>query len=119
MKTILIVDDEEAICDTLADVLRDEGYRCFTAANGLEALEKMLELRPDLVICDVMMPAMDGRETLRRMRSTPELASTPIMMISAVPGILADETVPYSAFLRKPFRLDALCEIVRQLTGGG
>lgn len=115
MKTILVVDDEEAISETLAEVLQDEGYRCLVATNGQEALDLMAEAPPDLVLCDVMMPVMDGREMLREMRRRPDLAGVPVVMTSAAPAAFAGESADHQAFLKKPFKLEKLLGVVRQL----
>lgn len=117
MKTVLVVDDEDAISETLAEVLDDEGYRCHVAANGREALNLMAETRPDLVICDVMMPVLDGREMLREMRRRPELAGVPVVMTSAASAAFTGENADHQAFLKKPFKLDTLLATVRRLLG--
>lgn len=111
MKTILIVDDELSIVEAIASTLEDEGYHCITAGNGREALEKLQEYRPDLVIADVMMPVMDGREMLQKIRQSQELNHTPVILMSAARGIL-DSDYGQSAFLAKPFRLDDFMEMV-------
>ena len=70
MKTILVVDDEASIRLSLEGILQDEGFRPFFAENGEEALEKLREENPDLVLLDIWMPGIDGLETLRRARET-------------------------------------------------
>ncbi|MDP9469617.1 MAG: response regulator [Chloroflexota bacterium] len=71
MKMVLVVDDEPVIRDLVADVLRDEGYAVVTAADGREGLDLLARERPDLVLMDVMMPGLDGREAYLAMRSRP------------------------------------------------
>lgn len=78
-KTILIVDDEPRILDFVRMNLELEGYRVVTATSGLEALQKVRSEIPDLVILDVMMPDMDGFETLRELR---KLSSVPVIMLT-------------------------------------
>ncbi len=63
MPKVLIVDDEPIIADTLAVILRKAGYQTTTAYNGTEALQKAIELEPDMVITDVMMPDVSGIDT--------------------------------------------------------
>ena len=63
MPRVLIVDDEHIIADTLAVILRKAGYQTTTAYNGTEALQKAIELEPDMVITDVMMPDVSGIDT--------------------------------------------------------
>lgn len=115
MKTILIVDDELAILGTLADVLEEQGYRCVTAENGREGLERMAEAPPDLVITDVMMPVLDGRDLVRAMRKDPALQGVRVIMMSAARGLLGSETIGHDAFLAKPFALEEVLEAVARL----
>ena len=68
--TILVVDDETAIAETLADVLEAAGYRAVSARDGREGLERFEETKPGLVITDIMMPHVDGREMVRAIRRT-------------------------------------------------
>ena len=78
---ILVVDDEEAILLGVGDLLASEGYRVVTARDGKEALERWAAERPDLVLLDVMMPAMSGYDVCRAIRRTD--AVTPVMMLTA------------------------------------
>lgn len=82
-KTILIVDDEPRILDFVRMNLELEGYRVVTATSGLEALQKVRQDLPDLMILDVMMPEMDGFETLRELR---KLSSVPVVMLTVRAG---------------------------------
>ena len=82
--TILIVDDEPAGRQTLESILDGQGYRLEMAENGLEALEKVSQLFPDVILLDVMMPGMDGFEVCRRIRNDPSLAEIPIIMLTAL-----------------------------------
>jgi len=68
MHSILIIDDEQSIRDSLTGILQDEGFNPMTAANGEEALGRMRDERPDLILLDIWMPGMDGLETLTRIR---------------------------------------------------
>ncbi len=80
---ILVVDDDQIIIQITARVLSSAGYEVFKAPNGPEALRQVDEIRPDLVILDVMMPEMDGYEVCRRLRAKPTTARLPIMMLTA------------------------------------
>jgi DNA-binding response OmpR family regulator len=79
-KKILIVDDDAALVKVLSLSLEREGFEVIAALSGAEALRKAYELRPDLVILDIMMPQMDGWVTCRRLR---EIADMPIIMLTA------------------------------------
>ncbi|MFP2927048.1 response regulator [Pyxidicoccus sp. 3LG] len=117
MKRLLIVDDELAIVEALQDILSVEGYDIVTAFNGAEGLQRMAASRPDLVLLDLMMPVMDGREMLRRMREDASLHDIPVVVMSA--GRISDEERRSSArFLAKPFELDVLLDTISELLGG-
>lgn len=81
--TILIVDDEEDLRTLLQLAARREGYDTVTAASGAEALGILATLRPDLIVLDLMLPDLSGTEVCRRIRATPELADTPVIMLTA------------------------------------
>ena len=118
-KSILVVDDEYTSADVLALVLRDEGFRVTVAANGRQALERLAEAAPDLILTDLMMPVMNGAEMARAIRAMPRYAKVPILMTSAVPeSALGAHAAVYDRFLRKPFDLDALLGAVRALLDG-
>jgi diguanylate cyclase (GGDEF)-like protein len=86
MATLLLVDDEPLNRDVLQRRLSRAGYRVLTAENGAEALEVAGANRVDLVLLDVMMPGMDGIETLRRLRQSRSVAELPVIMVTAKDG---------------------------------
>ena len=111
MTRLLVVDDELATVDALQDILSVEGYEVMTAYNGQEGLQRMGESRPDLVLLDLMMPVMDGREMLQRMRADPKFRDIPVVVMSAG-RIAEEERRAASATLPKPFELDSLLEAI-------
>lgn len=119
MKTILVVDDEYAIVWSLSTELQDEGYRVVAAANGKEALERISEELPALVITDVMMPIMDGRELIAALGRDGRTRDIPVIVMSAVARAGLDGAMRSAAFLRKPFGLKALLGEVARLIGPG
>ncbi len=80
MRTVLVVEDEAPLAETLRFNLEDEGYRVRTAEDGLEGLSMAQALQPDLVLLDLMLPRMDGIEVLRRIR---ERSQTPVLLLTA------------------------------------
>jgi len=105
---ILVVDDEKRILNFLRTKLKASGYEVLTAADGFEALEQVQAQEPDLILLDVLMPRMDGFETLKRLRS---FCATPVIVLSAKGsdvdkikglGLGADDYLP------KPFNPDEL-----------
>jgi signal transduction histidine kinase/CheY-like chemotaxis protein len=114
--TVLLVDDDIAIRMTLSEALAAAGYHVLTAADGVEALERLRVAPAELVILDLMMPRMDGVEFRAQQRRDPSLARIPTVVITAFDrlqekiGELAPE-----ACLKKPLRMDELLEVVRGL----
>jgi len=80
---ILVVDDVPDNIDILQMRLESQGYEVVTAADGFEALEKIRELVPDLVLLDVMMPKLDGIETVKRLKDDPSLPFIPVILVTA------------------------------------
>ena len=80
---ILLVDDEQDIIEFLSYNIKKEGYKTYSANNGEEAIKIAKEVKPDLIILDVMMPDMDGIETCREIRSIPELKNVMITFLTA------------------------------------
>ena len=82
-KTILIVDDEKSIRELLAFNLEKEGYKIIEADNGIDAVDKALNQKPDLILLDVMLPRMDGISVCKKLRYALNINTVPILMISA------------------------------------
>ena len=82
-KTILIVDDEKSIRELLAFNLEKEGYKVIEADNGIDAVDKALNQKPDLILLDVMLPRMDGISVCKKLRYALNINTVPILMVSA------------------------------------
>jgi len=118
MPIVLVVDDELAITDLLETILTDGGYRVLTACNGKQALAKMTDAMPDLILLDFMMPILDGAGMLRAMAATPAYQHIPVIMISSLnEEVIAQKCGGYAAFLRKPFRVAAVLKTVARVLG--
>ena len=116
MKTILVVDDEPVLRVLVKEILQDEGYVVIDAADGQSMLELLQDVHPDLVLMDVMMPGVDGREAYQALRSRMDLPDLPVVMMSAaVQPSKLDPSI--AAFLRKPFDLTELVDLVTHLIG--
>ncbi len=83
-KKILAVDDEPSIVRLVSAALTARGYTVVTAFDGQEALEKVASDKPDLIVCDIMMPKMDGREVGRRLAADPKTKHIPLIFLSAI-----------------------------------
>jgi len=105
-ETILVVDDDPDIARFVEVNLRSAGYDVAVAGDGEEALEKAGELRPDLVLLDVMMPRIDGFEVAQRLRKNPQTANTSIIMLTAK-ALSADKVTGLQSgaddYIIKPF----------------
>jgi CheY-like chemotaxis protein len=115
-KTVLVVDDEPVLRTIVREILHEEGYAVIEAADGRVMLEMMAKERPDLVLMDVMMPGIDGREAYRQLRLHPEHRDVPVVMMSAgVRPIKLDPSI--AGFMAKPFDVTQLVELVARLIG--
>ncbi|GAB3946010.1 response regulator [Spirosoma harenae] len=83
MKTILLIEDNAAIRENTAEILELTGYRVLTAENGKIGIEQALADRPDLIICDIMMPVLDGYGVLHIVNKNPQLAGIPFIFLTA------------------------------------
>ena len=117
MKTILVVEDEYAIADMLSAVLEEAGYHVVLAGNGREGLACLASEHTDLVLCDVMMPILDGREMVRMMKSDPALKSIPVVMMSAADHLMDTTNGLSAGFLSKPFDLELLLNTITRFVG--
>ncbi len=112
--TILVADDEPTIRELLHAVLTDEGFEVVLATNGQQALDAIEASRPDIVLMDVMMPVLDGREAVRQIATLPDELRPRVVMMSAAMSMSHNEPT-VSLFLSKPFDLDRLIEAVETL----
>jgi len=114
---VLIVDDSPDNIFLIQSILQEEGYAIETAENGEEALSKIDEFLPDLILLDVMMPVMDGYEVTRRVRNNVDLPFIPILLITAYDQLSVARGLDTGAddFIRKPVEYDELMARVRSL----
>ena len=110
---VLVADDEQRITKLVSMALTDEGFRVITASGGEEALAKAEEVRPDIVLLDIVMPDLDGIEVMRQLR---ERRSVPVILLTAK-GSATDKAkgldLGADDYIAKPFHLDELAARVR------
>src|ERR1041384_4219169 len=83
MKTILLIEDNEDIRENMSEIMELAGYNILTAPNGKEGVTKAIEQKPDLIICDIMMPVLDGYGVIHMLNKSPETASIPFIFLTA------------------------------------
>ncbi|HEU4593802.1 MAG TPA: response regulator transcription factor [Pyrinomonadaceae bacterium] len=113
---LLVVDDEPNLLRAVAACLRGEGFEVITARGGAEALVRVAESVPDLIVSDIRMPGMDGYQLARQLRASSRTALTPVVFLTA-----KDETsdriegfrTGVDAYLTKPFEPDELVAVIR------
>lgn len=115
-KRILVVDDMQYLRDVQVLLLKDAGYLATALGSAREALDRLPELAPDLILLDVSMPGMDGRQFLARLRSTPEWQGLPVILTT---GRSVEDVARENGcdVLSKPFSEVALLDRVRSLIG--
>jgi len=111
MPRVLVIDDDPGILNLVEKTLGSRGYEVFTAADGLQGLNRVQSTRPDIVILDKVMPDIDGFEVARRLRREPDFAHIPIVILTGA-SQLGDKLDAFNAgaddYLTKPFEVDEL-----------
>ena len=118
MQTVLVIEDEAPLRANLVRILSAEGYRVVAAADGDEGIRRLAEERPDLVICDILMPRVDGFGVLAALRSRPGSAAVPFIFLSAsadkddfARGLKSGA----NEYVTKPFKIANLLAAIRRL----
>ena len=112
MMTVLCIDDEADIRQLIVEELTDAGFKTLEAANGQEGLEVILAHWPDIVICDISMPIMDGQQLLAEIQvNHPELSNIPFILLTALTdkeNVLTGLRAGAADYLTKPIDFDLL-----------
>ena len=119
-KTILIVDDELSILVPFQFLMEKEGYLSKLAQSGKEAIEKIAELRPDLILLDIMLPDLDGYEIYQMIRQRTEWESIRVIFLTAKnrdADMAKGIAMGADAYITKPFSNTQLVEKIRELIG--
>ncbi|WP_119069955.1 response regulator transcription factor [Aggregatilinea lenta] len=120
MARIVVIEDEAPLRESILMLLRFEGYDAVGAANGGTGLEEIRQQIPDVVICDVMLPVMDGFQVVETLKGVPETASIPVVFISALSdraAIARAREMGVQAYLVKPVTFEVLLEELKAVLG--
>ena len=117
---VLVVDDDDVIRQLITVNLELEGFDVATAIDGQDCLDRVKDIRPDVITLDVMMPRLDGWEAAGRLRADPDTAGIKVVLLSAraqEADLERGSRIGVDAYLTKPFDPDELIAVVRRLAG--
>ena len=115
---ILVIEDEVTILNNICTILQISGYNCVKANSGLQALEILREQQPNLILCDVMMPEMDGFEVLKSILDNDEIKHIPFCFLSARADVIDIDfglQIGAKGYITKPFLVKDLLHTVATL----
>ncbi|MBL8163119.1 MAG: response regulator [Anaerolineae bacterium] len=118
MTKILVIEDEQVIRSEMVDWLQYENYEVIEAANGRQGLDAAIREIPDLIVCDIVMPQMNGLAVLQALRSNPDIAHIPFIFLTARANhesIQQGLELGANAYLTKPFTLDEVLGTIQTL----
>lgn len=116
---VLIIEDEVAILNNISTILQISGYTCIKASCGAAALQVLLTQIPDIILCDVMMPEMDGFEVLKNIRENIATQHTPFCFLSARADVVDIDfglSLGANGYITKPFTAKDLVATIARLT---
>ena len=118
---IVCIEDEEQMIELMSLILARHGYEVIGALGGQQGLEKIAEVKPDLVLLDLMMPEMDGWAVLQRMRADSELRDIPVVIVTAkaneIDRVFGLEIAQVEGYITKPFGPQELVQSVKRAIG--
>lgn len=120
-RSVLVVDDDVDIREILAETLTDNGFNVTTASNGMEALTAVrdMDVKPEMILLDLMMPVLDGYGFLQQRTGDPEIATIPVAIVTAGHGVEHDRLGDDVPIIRKPFDLPELLGVLDALGARG
>ncbi len=111
-KRLLIVEDDYEMRQLVLYTFEDEGYEVSTAANGIEALEKIELEQPDVILLDINMPLMDGATLVDELKRSPHTRHLPLVAISAAANLRSHSEMPVESWIVKPFDMTQLLTVI-------
>jgi DNA-binding response OmpR family regulator len=122
-KRVVCIEDEPEMIDLVRLILGRKGYNVIGAHGGIEGLETVRRLRPDLVLLDLMMPDMDGWEVYQQIKADPSLREIPVVVVTAkaqsIDKVLGLHIAKVDDYITKPFGPQELLESVEKILGPG
>ncbi|MGE5352647.1 MAG: response regulator transcription factor [Acidobacteriota bacterium] len=116
MEKILVIEDHSPVRENLKQLLRKAGYEAVTAENGSKGVDLAMELKPDLILCDIMMPGMDGYDVLKELSCCKETSSIPFLFLTAkaeMADLRQGMELGADDYLVKPFKAGDLLKAVK------
>ncbi len=120
MKTILVIEDNEEIRENTTEILELAGYNVIIASNGNDGLRAAADRAPDVILCDIMMPGLDGYEVLESLKRKPNTSHIPLVYVSASAEkseVKRAMEMGASGYVRKPFEVGDLMEAINKCLG--
>ena len=118
----MVVDDEENVVELVKVLLEQEGYKVITASNGKECLEKLKTTKPDLILLDMMMPGMSGREVCEKIRANPKTRDIKVVFLTVArfseTGKHVLESLNVTDYITKPFDNEDLLRRIKKILSG-
>lgn len=112
MPTVLVVEDDKSISSLIGEILQHSEYGVVIAGDGQSALNSLSMVHPDLVLSDLMMPVMGGKELALKMQADPRYRDIPVILMTALNTIPDLQWCKFVAVLRKPLDIDTLLDTI-------
>ncbi|TAF49283.1 MAG: response regulator, partial [Oscillatoriales cyanobacterium] len=122
VKRVVCIDDDNVIRKTVESILNEQGYEATGISNPLEALSLVFKLKPDLILCDIAMPELDGYEICAMLRNSSAFRHTPIVMLTGIDGFIDRVQARMAGatdYFTKPFGESELLMLVEKYVGPG
>lgn len=116
MKVILIIEDNPEIRENITELLELSNFKVVSAVNGAEGISIAKNVRPDLILCDIMMPVVDGYEVLRELKTNSSTPATPFIYVTASAEkseVQIGMDLGANGYIRKPFETAELMDVIR------
>ena len=121
MKKIMVVDDEESLRELARAIFESEGFEVIDASSGLECLQKLEKIKPDVILMDMMMPGMSGREATEKIRQNPDTKNIKVIFLTVArfseTGKGTLDKLNVSDYITKPFDNEELVKRVKKIVG--